>query len=554
MWTRALVKQHGLENFKRNYLKTVIVTILLMLCLGSSISFANISELRQVVSQGGSFFSGNGQDMGRQMEGVFGVEGFGDFEKNFEKEFGLLPGFENIDGTNIVAAFIIAFILIMLIVFVVSEAITLFLLNPLSIGCYRFLLDNHNTKADMKRLGHGFSVNYGRTVFTMFLRDLYQFLWYLLSLVFVFIISIGVSFIVFTVNPAIMDKNSMMGFLILFMITLPLAMLGLIPFFIKKNYSYRLVPYIVADNPDINGTEAISLSRKLMNGNKWKTFVLDLSFIGWYLLSGLATLTITAVLFGANLFFLNILTGAWLAILFVNPYKVSTDAELYLCIRYNIAGGQPAGGSNGPSEKNTVVNNTPEGVAVPVVPPVDAGSEQTNNGALNLDLNLDSTAVPKQQAPETLASTGEIVKPEEEVTADSGEPGAKAEEASETDNSGQEASTAEAMASDEIKTEVPATEETMNTYTSPAETVSENNTEPVVTEKETGAAYIAPAAEEKPGETAFGMIKEPDETENDDSVIETVSSDDEGIVENVLDASSENKDNKHDNTYTGSVL
>lgn len=46
-----------------------------------------------------------------------------------------------------------------------------------------------------------------------------------------------------------------------------------------------------------------------MKGNKWKTFILDLSFLGWELLS--------------------IFTFGLLNIFYINPYKVATTVELY---------------------------------------------------------------------------------------------------------------------------------------------------------------------------------------------------------------------------------
>ena len=46
-----------------------------------------------------------------------------------------------------------------------------------------------------------------------------------------------------------------------------------------------MVPYILAENPDINTNEALARSEEMMMGNKWKSFVFDLSFIGWHLLS-----------------------------------------------------------------------------------------------------------------------------------------------------------------------------------------------------------------------------------------------------------------------------
>lgn len=52
-----------------------------------------------------------------------------------------------------------------------------------------------------------------------------------------------------------------------------------------KPLSYMLVPYIIAENPDIKANDAITLSRRMMNGYKWKCFCYQLSFIGWNILS-----------------------------------------------------------------------------------------------------------------------------------------------------------------------------------------------------------------------------------------------------------------------------
>ncbi len=81
---------------------------------------------------------------------------------------------------------------------------------------------------------------------------------------------------------------------------------------IIKSYAYRMVPYILADNPSIGAKRAIELSNEMTKGEKWKIFVLELSFIGWYLL-GLLALGI--------------------GILFVMPYEDATKAELYLHLR-----------------------------------------------------------------------------------------------------------------------------------------------------------------------------------------------------------------------------
>lgn len=66
-----------------------------------------------------------------------------------------------------------------------------------------------------------------------------------------------------------------------------------------KYYSYYLVPYILAENPDLTGREAVTLSRKMMRGHKWECFVMECSFIGWWIL-GTFTLGLSEVLFSIS--------------------------------------------------------------------------------------------------------------------------------------------------------------------------------------------------------------------------------------------------------------
>ncbi|SMC72589.1 DUF975 family protein [Papillibacter cinnamivorans] len=67
-------------------------------------------------------------------------------------------------------------------------------------------------------------------------------------------------------------------------------LLFIIPGFIAI-YRYRLVYFLIIDNPDMTAMEAIRTSKRLMVGHKIDLFVLDLSFIGWMLL-GVLTLGI----------------------------------------------------------------------------------------------------------------------------------------------------------------------------------------------------------------------------------------------------------------------
>jgi hypothetical protein len=83
---------------------------------------------------------------------------------------------------------------------------------------------------------------------------------------------------------------------------------------IVKSYAYLMVPYILSDNPNIGYRRALELSRKMTYGHKADIFILDLSFIGWYLLGVLA---------------------CCVGVFFLLPYINSTKAELYLVLRSN---------------------------------------------------------------------------------------------------------------------------------------------------------------------------------------------------------------------------
>ena len=52
-----------------------------------------------------------------------------------------------------------------------------------------------------------------------------------------------------------------------------------------KSYSYAMTPYILKDNPEMKNNAAIEESMRMMDGHKLELFLLDLSFIGWVILS-----------------------------------------------------------------------------------------------------------------------------------------------------------------------------------------------------------------------------------------------------------------------------
>lgn len=82
---------------------------------------------------------------------------------------------------------------------------------------------------------------------------------------------------------------------------------------VVKRYSYFLVPYIAAENPDMTARQAITLSRKMMKGHKWQCFVFELSFLGWNIL--------------------GVLTMGIFNILYTNPYQTASFTRYYAELR-----------------------------------------------------------------------------------------------------------------------------------------------------------------------------------------------------------------------------
>ena len=81
---------------------------------------------------------------------------------------------------------------------------------------------------------------------------------------------------------------------------------------IIKMYEYILVPYLLAENPDLSKGRAFQISKQTMDGEKMNLFFFQLSFIGWYLLG------VIACGFG---------------VYFVLPYYDAAMTEFYACMR-----------------------------------------------------------------------------------------------------------------------------------------------------------------------------------------------------------------------------
>ena len=107
---------------------------------------------------------------------------------------------------------------------------------------------------------------------------------------------------------------------------------------IIKTYSYAMTPYILAENPGMTATEAITESRRIMDGNKWRLFCLSFSFIGWALLCAAPALIALGILIGIAVRTTSFLPILWIIPLsiplsigglFLNPYQEAAWAAFY---------------------------------------------------------------------------------------------------------------------------------------------------------------------------------------------------------------------------------
>ena len=140
----------------------------------------------------------------------------------------------------------------------------IFVGNVLEVGVRGFYIENLYSAPSVGKIFAPFrSGQYWNIVKIMFFRDLFIFLWTLLFFI-----------------PGIV-----------------------------KSYEYKMIPYLLAENPGMSKEEVFERTREMMYGQKANAFILDLSFIPWMLL---------------NAFTLNIL-----GVLYLQPYMDATQAELY---------------------------------------------------------------------------------------------------------------------------------------------------------------------------------------------------------------------------------
>lgn len=269
MFNRIELKTNAKNILKKNYWWIVLVTLIFGMVSGES-SGINLNLN----------FSGNESNPFSSYEnsgissGIF--DEYGNIADTYSESGNGLISFKNsykelyneirnmISGVSSMKISI--FFIIFLIVLAITLVLSVFVLNPLHVGCKRWFLKNRKEKPEIGEIAHIFSHGYLNTVKVMFCKDLFIFLWSLLFII-----------------PGII-----------------------------KTYEYRMIPYLLAENPDMDMHEAFERSKKLMDGNKWDTFVLEISFFGWIILT--------------------LFTCGILSLLYVAPYMELTNTELYVCL------------------------------------------------------------------------------------------------------------------------------------------------------------------------------------------------------------------------------
>jgi hypothetical protein len=263
MWTRKELKARAKDVLRVTYWKAFLVSLIIGFVGGNG-------------GGGGGSLPSNFSSVFDQETWDFGGNSSGSLPSNFSNVFNWETwnfGANSSVGEVIDSEFFPFIIIIILIVFVVIMAFVLafriFLCYSLEVGGRRYFIRAAQNDNNLNDIEYGFrKTKYIAIVKAMLWKDFLNFLWFLLLII-----------------PGIV-----------------------------KSYAYRMVPYILADNANIGYKRALEISNRMTAGHKFRMWVLDLSFIGWYLLGCLAL---------------------FVGILFVMPYENATKAELYLVLRQN---------------------------------------------------------------------------------------------------------------------------------------------------------------------------------------------------------------------------
>ena len=268
---RKEIKKNAKISLKRNYLITILVIFVVSLIVGGSYTYktagknassnpntkqkSNYELVNDTVKQISK------QTKDGKAKGIIAPV-FNNITKNNSAVFATLNSLNLYLLKNSINAVIIS-----LIGAIILILIKIFIKDVFTIGYKRYFLEQRRYKTSIKKILFPFTVRKNfHIAYVIFIKNLYELLW----------------------NLTIIG-----GFI--------------------KHYQYLMIPYVLAENPNISKKEAFRLSKEMTKGNKWKIFKTDFSLIGWELL--------------------NIISFGLLQLFFLDAYKQCIYTEIYMDIR-----------------------------------------------------------------------------------------------------------------------------------------------------------------------------------------------------------------------------
>ena len=156
---------------------------------------------------------------------------FVSFGQNLSEVLGMVDPAE-LDSTMAIGALVLNGVVI--VSAIIGAVLSVFVTNAITVGVSNYFIKNTDSKPSFADAFSGFKVKYGRNIGTLLLVGIKTVLWTLLFII-----------------PGII-----------------------------KTYEYAIIPYILADDPEISSKDAFKKAKQMMNGNKWRLFKLEFSFIG----------------------------------------------------------------------------------------------------------------------------------------------------------------------------------------------------------------------------------------------------------------------------------
>lgn len=344
MWNISMLKENAKSCIKSYYWVAVVVSLLFILLTGQGAGNSSGASAASSVSLGNSdyfeqFFDDYDSDYSYDYDDDYYDDYYDDYDDYYDfsddEIYGMITdAIGDITGDPKFKTVMAVAGVIMLIAFILYGALSVFFRNPITTGYYRFFLDGRVGGGSIDKLFSSFTGGrYLKTVKTMFFYDLRLFLWTIPAYI-VLAVSVGLFLRGYLGAIGSTFNSSLFASYETYMSDIGKGALGMLLYLLLliprlvKYYEYFLVPYIAAENPDIPADRIFQISKNTMQGEKVHCFALSLSFIGWFILGGIAGSILSSILGG----FLGAAAAA-AGMALVYPYYYGTLAEFYCCMK-----------------------------------------------------------------------------------------------------------------------------------------------------------------------------------------------------------------------------